>query len=76
VLWNIVSVFALGVVLGLSFRAPTLLAATAVTIAVTGLLFDGPLLPRVLVPVLGLQCGYLVGAVLANLWKRFAHGGR
>ena len=74
-LWSIVTAVVVGVVLGFSFRVPALLAATAITIAATGFLLDGPLLPKVLVPVLGLQCAYLVGLALAGLWRRIAAKG-
>ena len=75
-LWSVVTVAALGIMLGFRFRVPALLAATAATVAVAGVLLDGPLLPRVLVPVLALQCAYLVGLTLASLWKRIAANGR
>ncbi|WP_378942286.1 hypothetical protein [Mesorhizobium sp. ANAO-SY3R2] len=74
-LWSVVTVVVVGIVLGFSFRVPTLLVATAVTILATGFLLDGPLLPRVLVPVLGLQCAYLAGLALAGLWRRIAAKG-
>ncbi|MEO5325335.1 hypothetical protein PV773_18685 [Mesorhizobium sp. CC13] len=73
-LWSIVSVSVFGVLLGLSFRVPALLAATAATALATGFLLDGPLLPKVLFPVLALQCAYLVGLSLANLWRRIGAG--
>lgn len=75
-LWSVVTVAAFGVLLGFSFRAPGLLAATALTIAATGSLLDGPLVQRILIPVLVLQCAYLVGLTLAGLWRRIAAGDR
>ncbi len=69
-LWSIVSVSVLGVLLGTSFRAPALLVATALTALATGLLLDAPLVLRILLPVLALQCAYLVGLALAALWRR------
>lgn len=74
--WSIVTVVVLGVVLGACFRAPALLAATAVTVAVAALLLDGPLVSRVMVPVIGLQCAYLAGLGFASLWQRIAAKGR
>lgn len=74
-LWSVATVVVVGMVLGFSFRVPTLLVATAVTILAAGSLLDGPLLPRVLVPVLGLQCAYLVGLALAGLWRRITAKG-
>lgn len=74
--WSIATVSVLGVLLGVFFRAPALLVATALTVLVTGFLFEGPVLIRVLVPVILLQCAYLVGLALAELWRRFAAGGR
>lgn len=69
-LWSIVSVAVAGIWLGLNCRVPALVAATALTVAVTGLFFDGPLLERMLVPVLVLQCAYLVGLALGELLRR------
>lgn len=74
-LWSIVSVSVFGVLLGVSFRVPALLAATAATALATGLLLDGPLIPKVLFPVLALQCAYLVGLSLGNLWRRLGVDG-
>lgn len=74
-LWSVVSVGVLGVVLGFSFRVPALLAVSAGTVAATAFLIDGPLFPRVLIPVLGLQCAYLAGLALAGLWRRIATKG-
>lgn len=74
--WSLVTVIALGVVMGVCFRAPALLVATAATVAAAALLLDGSLLARVLVPVIGLQCAYLVGLALAGMWRRLAAKGR
>lgn len=70
VLWSIVSVAVAGILLGLNFRVPALLAATALIVAVTGLLMHGPLLQRMIVPVLVLQCAYVAGLALGELWRR------
>lgn len=69
-LWSIVSVSVLGILLGASFRAPALLVATALTALTTGFLLDAPLVLRILLPVVALQCAYLVGLALATLWRR------
>lgn len=73
-LWSIVTVAAFGVLLGFSFRVPALLVATALTAAATGVLLEGPLLQRILIPVVVLQCAYLVGLSLAGLWRRIVAG--
>lgn len=69
-LWSIVSVAVAGIWLGLNFRVPALVAATALTVVVTGLFLHGPLLQRMIVPVLVLQCAYLVGLALGELLRR------
>lgn len=74
-LWSVVMVAALGLVLGAAFRAPALIAATALTAIATGTLLDGALLPKILIPVLVLQCAYLVGLTLAGVWRRMSAGG-
>lgn len=76
VLWSIVTVAAFGVLLGFSFRAPALLAATALTVGATGLLLEGPVFQRIVIPVVVLQCAYLVGLMLASLWRRLVAGDR
>lgn len=73
-LWSVVTVAAFGVLLGASFRVPALLAATAATAVATGVLLDGSVLLRVMIPVLALQCAYLIGLMLASLWRRPAAG--
>ncbi len=75
-LWSIVSVGVVGALLGMTFRVPALIAATAVTVVATSLLLDGPLLHRVAIPVLVLQGAYLAGLVLASLWRRMMPHGR
>lgn len=74
-LWSLITVAAFGVLLGFSFRAPALIAATALTATATGLLLEGPILQRILLPVVVLQCAYLVGLTLASLWRRIVTGG-
>lgn len=79
----VVSVFALavaGVLLGLRYKAPTLIAATALlalgSVAWNGLGLPGPLtVPSVLLLVLVLQCAYLLGMSLAVAWRRNAENG-
>jgi len=79
----LVSVFALvaaGVFLGLRYKAPTLIAATALlvlgSVAWNGLGLPGPLtISSVLILVLVLQCAYLVGMALAVAWRRKAENG-
>lgn len=75
-LWSIVAVTAFGVLLGTSFRVPALLAATAATAVAADMLLEGPVLLRVVIPVLALQCAYLIGLVLGSAWRRLADGGR
>ena len=74
-LWSVFMAAALGIILGLRFRAGALLAATAATAAAARLLLGGPVLPRVLVPVLSLQCAYVAGLALSGLWKRMVANG-
>lgn len=76
--WSLVTVGVAGVLLGIRFRAPALIAATAVTVVASSIargrdgLFDGNALLSTLLLVVTLQCAYLVGLVLAVVWRRSA----
>jgi hypothetical protein len=70
VLWSLVTVAALGFLLGLKFRVPALLAVSVATAVAAGSLLEGPMLPRILFPLLVLQCAYLAGLVAGGLWRR------
>ncbi len=74
-LWGLVAVGLTGILLGLRFRAPALLAATGFVVAaclVLGRTGDFPwgFFWTTLVMVLALQCAYLVGLCLALIWRR------
>jgi hypothetical protein len=70
VLWSIVTVGAIGILLGLRFRAPALLAATAVTAITSALLLEGYGVLSILLLVITLQAAYLVGLSCALAWRR------
>ncbi|WP_188610340.1 hypothetical protein [Chelatococcus reniformis] len=67
----------LGAAIGLRFRAPALLAATAIVAAVgvgIGLMAGEPILPtlgRSLVAIVCLQAGYIVGLLISAGWRQF-----
>jgi hypothetical protein len=70
--WSIAAVCALGLLIGLRYRAPALIAATAVTVLACVAL--GPRqLPAIIGYVLLLQCAYLAGLFLAALWRRYGN---
>ena len=69
VFWSLVTVAAVGFLLGLKFRVPALLAASVATAIAAGFLLEGPLLPRILFPLLMLQCAYLAGLVAGGMWR-------
>ncbi|MET0597091.1 MAG: hypothetical protein ABWZ57_04405 [Mesorhizobium sp.] len=68
-LWGLVAVGLTGILLGLRFRAPALLAATGFVVAACLVLGWG-FFWTTLVLVLALQCAYLVGLCLALVWRR------
>lgn len=75
-LLSIVAVSMAGVLFGLLFRVPFLIAATLGTI-VASVVVNGPdefferrILLSTLLLVVILQCAYLVGLFLAVLWRR------
>lgn len=65
-----------GVLLGLRFRAPALIAATAATIVIRAVaggfdeLFEWRRLLSILLLVVFLQCAYLLGVLLGIVWRR------
>ncbi|WP_146148899.1 hypothetical protein [Pseudaminobacter soli (ex Li et al. 2025)] len=69
-LWSLVTVAAVGFLLGLKFRVPALLAASVATAVAAGFLLEGPMLPRILFPLLVLQCTYLAGLIAGDRWRR------
>jgi hypothetical protein len=76
VLWSLVVVSVTGVLLGLRFRAPALIAATAATIVIRaaavgfGDIFEWQRLPSIVLLVVTLQCAYLLGVLLGIVWRR------
>jgi hypothetical protein len=74
--WSIAAVSATGLLIGLRFRAPALIAATAVTLVACAFAFgaDGVVglrdIVSVLAIVLALQFAYLAGLFLAVVWSR------
>ncbi|MDX8497869.1 hypothetical protein RFM99_05505 [Mesorhizobium sp. VK4C] len=74
--WGLVAVGAIGILLGLRVRAPTLIVATAATVVVgavaggIGGLFDWHRLLSILLLVVTLQCAYLLGLLLGVMWRR------
>jgi hypothetical protein len=74
VLWGIVAVAAIGILLGLRYRVPTLLAATAVTAVASAFLAESHGFPTVLLLVITLQCAYLLGLSCALVWRRITAG--
>jgi len=71
VLWGVVTVAAVGILLGLRFSAPALLAATAVTVTASVLFLEGRGFVQVLFLVVVLQCAYLLGLAFSLGWRRF-----
>jgi hypothetical protein len=70
VLWSIVVVAAIGVLLGLRFRTPALLAATALTAITGAFVLEERGVPSIVLLVVTLQCAYLVGLSCALAWRR------
>jgi hypothetical protein len=76
VVWSFIAVAITGILLGLRFRAPALLAATIVTIGASVIasgidgFFDRHILLSTLLLVVTLQCAYLTGLLAAVLWRR------
>lgn len=79
VLSTIVAVAIAGVIIGTRFKAPALLAASAVVL-VAGAIWMGSGVSGqrsfawVLLSVLILQCSYVLGLLLAFLWRRKTNG--
>ncbi|MDX8434630.1 MULTISPECIES: hypothetical protein [Mesorhizobium] len=75
VLMSVVAVSAAGVLMGLRFKAPALIAATAL-LMIGSLAWNGLGLPgyvtvaRFLVLAFALACAYIVGLSLSVRWKR------
>lgn len=73
---NFIAVGAVGLLIGLFFRAPALIAATFITVIVHCLLAGGggvftlKFLFSTLLLVVCLQCGYLLGLMLMTLRQR------
>src|SRR5262247_603189 len=77
-LWLLVTVGGTGVLLGMWFRVPALLAASAGLFAVTTVLMIRGLWPLlsaiafIFTLMTTLQVGYLVGVMLSSAWQRIA----
>jgi len=75
-IWSLVALGAIGILLGFTFRAAALLAATFVTIVVCIAVeaASGTIGWQTLLLVFGmvllLQCTYLVGVAFGVLWRR------
>jgi hypothetical protein len=80
--WSLLAAAVAGILLGLRFRVPALLAATALIVVVTAVasgfagLSGWPLLVSVGLSVLTLQAAYLAGLVFSTLWRRTRSRGR
>jgi hypothetical protein len=80
--WSLVAAAVAGILLGLRFRVPALLAATALLVVFTAVasglagLSVRPLLVAVGLSVLTLQAAYLAGLLLSTLWRRTRSRGR
>ncbi|WP_099864337.1 hypothetical protein [Pararhizobium haloflavum] len=68
--WSIVTVAAIGMLMGLRFRAPALLAVTFLTIAAGFFFFDQNRVWSTVWLVLILQSAYLTSLCLLMLWRR------
>jgi hypothetical protein len=74
--WCILAALA-GLLLGLRYRAPALIAATGVLAALVLLVGDGTpreLLLSVIAAVLSLQGAYLAGLLIGLTWRRLRRG--
>lgn len=81
VLMSVMAVAAAGVLLGLRYKAPALIAATALLVigsfAWNGLGLPGPVtVANFLILAFALACAYLVGLSLSVAWKRNESKGR
>ena len=74
--WNVIAIGLLGVLLGLRLRAPALIVATFLTILACLFAYgfdrvtERQFLFSTLLLVLTLQCSYLLGLLLAVVWRR------
>lgn len=72
---SVVAVFASGILIGLRFKAPALIAATAL-LMIGSLAWNGLGLPgyvtvaKFLILAFALACAYIVGLSLSVHWKR------
>lgn len=69
--WSIAAVCAMGLLIGLRFRAPALIAVTAVTVLVC--VAGSRELSAIVGYVLALQISYLAGLCLATVWRRYGN---
>lgn len=74
-----VAVALAGVMIGMRFKAPALIAASAFVVVVGGIWVGSGLSGQrsfawVLLSVLILQCSYLFGLLLAFIWRRKTNG--
>jgi hypothetical protein len=80
--WCLVAAAFAGLLLGLRFRVPALLAATALVIGITAVAGGLAGVPRqqlllsLLASVLSLQGAYLGGVLLAVVWRRIGSAGK
>lgn len=76
--WSLATVSAIGLLIGLRFRAPALIVATAVIIVACAVAFgyDGNVgrsdFVSALSLVLALQFAYLAGLFVATVWRRIS----
>lgn len=74
VLMSVIAVSAAGVLMGLRFKAPALIAATGLllagSLAWNGLGFPGVTVANFLILAFALACAYLVGLSLSIRYKR------
>ncbi|WP_353646373.1 hypothetical protein [Mesorhizobium sp. WSM2239] len=80
-LMSVLAVAATGVLLGLRYKAPALIAVTTVMVlailAWNGLgLSPSVAFSSLVILVLALQSGYVIGVWLAIAWRRHAENGR
>jgi hypothetical protein len=78
---SILAAAAAGIILGLRYKAPALIAMSAL-LALVILAWNGAggspsvTFPNIVFLVLALQAGYVLGLWLAIAWRRYAENGR